>query len=82
MKTIFIAFTFLIMGCSFQSNSNNYTQEEIDYITGRHRFKSTRSSLTSNVIQEARGISLLEIEFREQESGDFKVQFRNIPLSK
>lgn len=33
MKTIFIAFTFLIIGCSFQSNANNFTQEEIDYFT-------------------------------------------------
>jgi hypothetical protein len=33
MKTIFIAFTFLIIGCSFQSNSNNFTQEEIEYFT-------------------------------------------------
>ena len=33
MKTIFIAFTFLIIGCSFQSSSNNFTQEEIDYLT-------------------------------------------------
>ena len=33
MKTIFIAFTFLIIGCSFQSNSNNFTKEEIEYFT-------------------------------------------------
>ncbi len=33
MKTIFIAFTFLIIGCSFQSNSNGFSQEEIDYFT-------------------------------------------------
>ena len=33
MKTIFIAFTFLIIGCSFQSNSNDFSQEEIDYFT-------------------------------------------------
>jgi hypothetical protein len=33
MKTIFIAFTFLIIGCSFQSNTNTFTQEEIDYFT-------------------------------------------------
>jgi len=33
MKTIFIAFTFLIIGCSFQSNTNNFTQEEIEYFT-------------------------------------------------
>ena len=33
MKTIFIAFTFLIIGCSFQSNSNDFKQEEIDYFT-------------------------------------------------
>ncbi|MCJ7802814.1 MAG: DUF2927 domain-containing protein [Candidatus Marinimicrobia bacterium] len=33
MKTIFIAFTFLILGCSFRSNSNNFTQEEIEYFT-------------------------------------------------
>jgi hypothetical protein len=33
MKTIFIAFTFLIIGCSFQSNANTFTQEEIDYFT-------------------------------------------------
>jgi hypothetical protein len=31
MKTIFIAFAFLIVGCSFQSSSNNFSQEEIDY---------------------------------------------------
>ncbi len=31
MKTIFIAFTFLIIGCSINSNSNNFTQEEIKY---------------------------------------------------
>ena len=33
MKTIFIAFTFLIIGCSLQSNLNNFTQEEIEYFT-------------------------------------------------
>ena len=33
MKTIFIAFTLLIIGCSFQSNTNNFTQEEIEYFT-------------------------------------------------
>ena len=33
MKTIFIAFTFLIIGCSFRSNTNNFTQEEIEYFT-------------------------------------------------
>jgi len=33
MKTIFIAFTFLIIGCSFQSNTNNFTQDEIEYFT-------------------------------------------------
>ncbi len=33
MKTIFIAFTFLIIGCSFQSNASNFSQEEIDYFT-------------------------------------------------
>jgi len=33
MKTIFIAFTFLIIGCSFQSNSNDFSQEEIDFFT-------------------------------------------------
>jgi len=59
-----------------------YTKEEIDYITGRHRFKSTRSSLTSNVIQEARGISLLEIYFDVPLQTPLqKAIFRNIPLS-
>jgi len=33
MKTMFIAFTLLIIGCSFQSNTNTFTQEEIDYFT-------------------------------------------------
>ena len=33
MKSIFIAFTFLIIGCSLQSNLNNFTQEEIKYFT-------------------------------------------------
>ena len=33
MKTMFIAFTFLIIGCSFQSNTNTFTQEQIDYFT-------------------------------------------------
>jgi len=31
MKTMFIAFTLLIIGCSFQSNTNTFTQSEIDY---------------------------------------------------
>ena len=31
MKTMFIAFTLLIIGCSFQSNPNTFTQNEIDY---------------------------------------------------
>jgi len=31
MKTIFIAFTLLIIGCSFQNDSHNFTQEEIEY---------------------------------------------------
>ena len=31
MKTIFIAFTFILIGCSIQTNTNNFTQEEIDY---------------------------------------------------
>jgi hypothetical protein len=31
MKTIFIAFTFFIIGCSFQNDSHNFTQEEIEY---------------------------------------------------
>jgi len=44
---------------------------------------STKVSLTfKNVTQEARGISLLEVSFWEQESGNFKIKFRNIPLSK
>jgi len=33
MKTMFIAFTFLIIGCSSQSNTNTFTQEQIDYFT-------------------------------------------------
>ncbi len=33
MKTIFIALTFLIVGCSFLSNTNNFTQEEVEYFT-------------------------------------------------
>jgi len=33
MKTIFIALMFILIGCSFQSNSNNFSQEEIDYFT-------------------------------------------------
>ena len=33
MKTILIAFTFLIIGCSFQSNTNAFNQEEIEYFT-------------------------------------------------
>ena len=33
MKTIFIAFTLLLIGCSFHANSNNYSKEEIDYFT-------------------------------------------------
>ena len=44
---------------------------------------STKSNLTfKNVKQEASGISLLEFSFWEQESGNFKIKFRNIPLSK
>ncbi|MBU0530017.1 DUF2927 domain-containing protein [bacterium] len=31
MKTIFIAFMFLLIGCSFQSDATDFTQEEIDY---------------------------------------------------
>jgi len=43
----------------------------------------TKASLTfKNVTQEASGISLLEIRCYEQESGEFKIKFRNIPLSK
>ncbi|MFC1593456.1 DUF2927 domain-containing protein [Candidatus Neomarinimicrobiota bacterium] len=33
MKTIFIAFTFLIINCSFQSNTNAFTKEEIEYFS-------------------------------------------------
>jgi hypothetical protein len=33
MKNTFIAFMFILIGCSFQSNTNNYSQEEIDYFT-------------------------------------------------
>ena len=33
MKTTIITFMFLLIGCSFQSNTNNYSQEEIDYFT-------------------------------------------------
>ena len=33
MKTIFIALMFILIGCSFQPNSNNFSQEEIDYFT-------------------------------------------------
>jgi len=33
MKTIFIAFTFILIGCSVQTNTNNFTQEEIDYFS-------------------------------------------------
>ena len=33
MKTIFIAFTLLIIGCSFQNDSHNFTLEEIEYFT-------------------------------------------------
>ncbi len=44
---------------------------------------STKASLTfKNVTQKANGISLLEVSFWEQESGNFKIKFRNIPLSK
>ena len=44
---------------------------------------STKGSLTfKNVTQEANGISLLEVSFWEQESGNFKIKFRNITLSK
>ncbi|MEE8340975.1 MAG: DUF2927 domain-containing protein, partial [Candidatus Neomarinimicrobiota bacterium] len=31
MKTTLIAFMFLLIGCSFRSNSNNYSQEAINY---------------------------------------------------
>ena len=33
MKTTFITFIFILIGCSFQSDSNNYSQEEIEYFT-------------------------------------------------
>lgn len=33
MKTTFITLMFLLIGCSFQSETNNFTQEEIDYFT-------------------------------------------------
>ena len=33
MKTTIIAFTFLIIGCSFQSSADSFTQEEIEYFT-------------------------------------------------
>jgi len=33
MKTIFIAFTLLIIGCSFQNDSHSFTQEEIEYFS-------------------------------------------------
>jgi hypothetical protein len=33
MKTIFIVFTFLIIGCSFRSNSSHFNQAEIEYFT-------------------------------------------------
>ena len=33
MKTIFIAFTLILIGCSVQNNTNNFTQEEINYFS-------------------------------------------------
>lgn len=33
MKTTFITLMFLLIGCSFQSGANNFTQKEIDYFT-------------------------------------------------
>jgi len=33
MKITFIAFIFLLIGCSFQSDANSFTQEEIDHFT-------------------------------------------------
>ena len=33
MKTTFITLMFLLIGCSFQSGTNNFTQKEIDYFT-------------------------------------------------
>ena len=33
MKTIFIVFTLLIIGCSFQNDSYNFTQEEVEYFS-------------------------------------------------
>ena len=33
MKTAFVTFLFILIGCSFQSDSNNYSQEEIKYFT-------------------------------------------------
>jgi hypothetical protein len=33
MKTIIIAFTFMLISCSGQRSSNNYTNKEIDYFT-------------------------------------------------
>lgn len=33
MKTIFIVFTFLIIGCSFRSNTSHFSQAEIEYFT-------------------------------------------------
>lgn len=33
MKYVFTIFTVLLIGCSFQSNSSNFSQEEIDYFT-------------------------------------------------
>ncbi len=60
-----------------QVGSNSYARSLL--ISG----VSTKGNLTfKNVTQEARGISLLEVGCWEQESGNFKIKFRNIPFSK